>query len=290
MRIDQFFAARYFRKFKRCLYGACKTAYMRNHHCRLERSFFRHAKRFSHVAYIAARRPDNMRCIIMDVIKIYVGAKIFVGRACEKIQTTVASQNGGTERQYGSHGGKTKHIVEAFRRIAFKLPCWIRAAVCIDYFDLHTEFFHFCFGENFLCARYAFFIDIGKHNERRPSVAVDGIHQCAESHGACRSKQRELSAFFDSHFVGVYSHLRMKARVKSAYTARHRFRKRRFKICVAVIFEQAVKLHDFVRQNTVRRIAPAKFIGISRRPHFTLIVERRLNRKLHTGLKAGCIL
>ncbi|MPN52888.1 hypothetical protein SDC9_200551 [bioreactor metagenome] len=82
----------------------------------------------------------------------------------------------------------------------------------------------------------------------------------------------------------------MIGRVERADAAAHGFRKRCFKICAPVIFQKTAEFHDFRRDDAVGCIASEVTIGIPRRPHRALVVQRGLEGEFRAFAKLPFIL
>ena len=68
----------------------------------------------------------------------------------------------------------------------------------------------------------------------------------------------------------------------STYAAGHRLSQGSLIISTPMIFHETPQFHYLIRNNAVGTITTKEFIGISRRPHGSFIIQSRLLGKAHT--------
>ena len=79
--------------------------------------------------------------------------------------------------------------------------------------------------------------------------------------------------------------MRVICRMKGADAARHWLCQRCLIVCASLVLQQASQFHNLGRNDTVCCITAKELIRVSRAPHGSLVVQRRLKCELHARLK-----
>ena len=85
--------------------------------------------------------------------------------------------------------------------------------------------------------------------------------------------------------MSVHTHLRVIGSMESAYTTGIGFSQRSLIICPALVFQHTSEFHYLSRNNTVCTVSAKELIGIPGTPHSSLVVQSRLESKLHSLLE-----
>ena len=257
-----------------------QAADVRNHARGLERALGDHAQRLNHIRGVAAAGAHDVRGSVVHVIEIELGLQVRVGGAGEEVQAAVAREDGVALLDYGRNRREHKHVVEALAvRERFELRHWVFAR-SVEVNELNAvlgRLFHRVDGLRAVQARL---VDVRHHQKAGFAVAMDGVVDRAQAHGARARQDGQVAALDDAHLVLVAAHHRVILRMERAHDAGERLRQRTIEEAVRLVFEQAVHQHHFLRQDGVSRVAAAIPVGVARRAQAALVVQRGLDGEL----------
>ena len=161
-----------------------------------------HVQRLDHVAGVAAGGAHQMVRGVMHVVEVEHGGQVGVGGAGEEVQATVEGQNLVALLDDGSHGSEHQHVVVTLvvgqrHELAHGI---LAGGVQIN--QLHAVgggVFHGVDGSG---AVQTGLVDVGYHQHAGLAVAMDGVVDGAQTHGARAGQDGHVAAFDDAHFMG----------------------------------------------------------------------------------------
>ena len=224
---------------------------------------------------------------VVHVVEVEVGRELRVGRAGEKVQAAVESQDGVALLDDG--GNRREHEDVVISRAAgdfFELFDGVFAGVQID--QPHAVPCRVLDRIDRRRAVQPRLIDVGHDQQAGTAVAVDRIVDRAQTHRAGAGEDRHVAALADAHFVRVDARLRVIHRVEGADDAAQRLRQRAVEVFLCAVLQQAVLLHDFGNQDGVLRIAAAVFKGVAWRHLRAVVSDGGLNDELLAGRELVC--
>ncbi len=236
-------------------------------------------QRLAHVVGVAAGGAHEVMRRVMHVVEVEVGGQRGVGRAGEEVQAAVKGQNRVALLDDGGNGREHEHIVVALAvGQAHQRLHRVLAGVGVD--QLHAVLRSFVHRVDGSRAIQAVLVDVGHDQQAGLAVAVDGVVDGAQTHGARAGQNRHVAALADAHLMDIAAGLGVILGVEGADDAAQRLGQRAIEELLGLVVQQAVLLHDLGQQDGMLRIAAAVLEGIARGHERALVGDGGLDGEL----------
>ena len=200
--VDQLLATGDLIKIQHRVHHGIEATNVGDHGGGIEAAVIHHFDRLDHIVGIAARVAANVGEAVMHVVKVEHGGEVMVGRACKEVQAPVKAQHAIGELHNGLYGGVNKRIVIPLAaRKLHKMLTGIFHLVRVNVNESHAVFRGFLHRHDRGRARKAGIIDIRDNEQARLPIAMNGVIDSAEAHGACCRHKDRISALDDPHGV-----------------------------------------------------------------------------------------
>ncbi len=223
MRIDELLATRYFREVERCLGSGIKPTDVRNHDRGIYPPRSGELEGFDHVSGIASSCAHDMRRVVMDVIEVHLSRELFVCWASEEVQAAITTENRTRKRYDSRYWSVAEDVVVTLAACQVaQLSCWI---ISVGVFEIKLNaglFLYLLWREELGGSIKPVLVDVGYDYHARGAVAVEGIGEGTQAHGACACDDGEVASLLDAHLMDIDAHMGVISGVKRANRAAHR--------------------------------------------------------------------
>ena len=236
---------------------------MGNHARRVQGALGDHVQRLHHIGGIAAGGAHDVGSVVVYVVEVELGGQLGVGGAREEVQAAVTAQDVVALLDDRGHRGEHQHVVVALaagegHQLAHRV-----LAGGIQVYQLHAVLGGVLHGVDGGGPVQPGLVDVGDHQHAGPAVAVDGVVDGAQAHGARAGQDSHVAALYDAHIVDVLAGPGVVHGVIGAHNAAQGLGHRAVEEGLSAVLEQAVGLHHLGVDDGVGGVAAHVLEGVA---------------------------
>ena len=221
---------------------------------------------------------------VMDIVPVELRLELAVGRACEEVEAAVEAKDIAGLLDNGLDRSEADDVVIAGAAGELTQVVGVAAGLGrVDVVQLDAHFLGVLDGVDALGSCESGVVDIGDDEQARTAVAVQGVVDRAEAHGADGSEHGHLAALNDAHLMLIAAGLGVVHGVEGTDDAAHRLCQGAIEVGIGIVRQQVVGQQRLDGDVGVLAVAAAVLVGIAGSHLGALVEVCRLNGKTLAG-------